>query len=76
LDRVLIDYPTVYLPGEEEIPICGIAEWGDDVDGDPAGALMPEALWSFSVSTDEPYKILSKKINTKNQSITFRLRRV
>lgn len=76
LDRVLIDYPTVYLPGEEEIPVLGFAEWGDDTDSVPPGALMPDALWSFSVSTDEPYKILSKKINTKNQTIVFRLRKI
>ncbi len=75
LDRVVLDYPTVYLPGEEAIPICGIAEWGED-DGTPAGFLLPEALWSFQVSTDEPYKILSKKVSVKSQTITFHLRKI
>jgi hypothetical protein len=68
LDRVIIDYPTVYVNSETGLPICGIAEWGDFV--------LPAALWSLTIDDDAPYKIINKKINCKNQTITFRVRKI
>jgi hypothetical protein len=68
LDRIAVDYPTVYVPGENEIPICGVFEWDE--------AVLPEALWTLTISVEDNYKIISKKIDIKNQNIEFRVRKI
>jgi hypothetical protein len=50
----------------DTIPICGLARY--DVD------YLPGAVWSFELSPDDFYKIISKKINRKNDEIIFTLR--
>lgn len=67
LDKVSIDYPRVLFAMEgDTIPICGLARY--DVD------YLPGAVWSFELSPDDFYKIISKKINRKNDEIIFTLR--
>lgn len=66
LDKVQVDYPTVLVG--DQIPICGVAEYGE--------AQLPDALWSFTVTTDDYYKIIAKTVNPKDQTIDFRLREI
>lgn len=68
LDRVTIDYPTVYIEGEVEFPICGIAICGD--------AVLPKALWSFTIDSSTPFKIIGKDIDIKKSEIKFKLREI
>jgi hypothetical protein len=66
LDRVSIDYPRVYLTGNNPLPICGIAICGE--------AILPRALWSFDISPIDGYKIIGKSLDIKNSLIKFRAR--
>lgn len=68
LDRVVVDYPTVYVMGETAIPICGVFNYGS--------ASLPDALWSLTIGTDENYKIVAKKINSRSNTIEFKLRKI
>jgi len=68
LDRVVVDYPTVYQQGEEPVPVCGVFEYGVGV--------LPNALWSLTISTDENYKIVSKKIIPRTNLIEFKVRKI
>jgi len=71
LDKVAIDYPTVYVPGEFDLPICGIA-----VCGDPLSATLPRALWSLQIPSARRYKILKKNFDFKTMVATFKLREI
>jgi hypothetical protein len=71
LDRVAIDYPTVYIPGEFDLPVCGIA-----VLGDPLTATLPRALWSLQIPADRRYKIIKKTLDFKSMVATFKLREI
>ena len=71
LDRVAIDYPTVYVPGEFDLPICGIATLGD-----PQTATLPRALWSLQIPASRRYKILKKTFDFKTMVATFKLREI
>ncbi len=66
LDRVSIDYPRVYLSGDNPLPICGLAICGE--------AILPRALWSFDISPIDGYKIIGKSLDIKNSLIKFRAR--
>lgn len=68
LDRVTIDYPTVYVEGEQEVPICGIAVCGE--------AVLPRALWSFTIDDSTPFKIIGKETDMKNGLLKFKLREI
>lgn len=68
LDRVVVDYPTVYQQGEEAIPVCGVFEYGVGI--------LPNALWSLTITTDENYKIVSKKIIPRTNVIEFKVRKI
>ena len=68
LDRVNVDYPSVYIEGEDPLPICGAAECG--------AAVLPKALWDFTLTTEEEYKILGKKIDPKTSIAQFKLRAI
>ena len=67
LDRVSIDYPTVYLPGDFALPILGVAILGS--------AVLPNALWAFTIDpTTSPYKIIGKSLDPQNALMTLNLR--
>jgi len=68
LDRISVDYPTVYIAGENEIPICGVFLWEVGV--------LPEALWTLTIDSADGYKIIGKKINVQNQTIAFKVRKI
>lgn len=68
LDRVAIDYPTVYLDTGEELPICGQAICGS--------AVLPKSLWDFTMTTETNWKILGRSIDTKMGLVTFKLREI
>ncbi|AHZ84641.1 hypothetical protein Bb109J_c1951 [Bdellovibrio bacteriovorus] len=69
LDRVKVDYPTVYFtePGEN-IPIYGIARYGE--------ARYPFGEFSLQISPLEEFKILNRSVNVKDQYIELTLRGV
>jgi hypothetical protein len=66
LDRVSVDYPTIHLPWDHDLPICGNAVWGT--------WWTPPALWNFQVASDDHYKIMSRTLDTKNGLVRFGLR--
>lgn len=68
-DIVRVDYPIVYRPvAGNNIPIYGVAIYGE--------ARYPEGDFSFSIDSTTDQVILGRKINIKNQTITFKLREV
>lgn len=68
LNRVAIDYPTVYVTAGEDFPIIGIAVIGV--------AVLPKGLWSFTIDTDTNFKIIGKKLSLKKGVVTYKLREI
>lgn len=68
LDRISVDYPTVYIAGESQVPVCGVFLWEVDV--------LPDALWTLTILPTDNYKIIAKKINVTGQTIIFRVRKI
>lgn len=69
LDKVSIDYPTIYLPSPGiEFPICGVAICGESV--------LPRGLWAFSVLSTDEFKVIGKAIDINNAQLRFRVRMV
>lgn len=68
LDRVAIDYPTVYYPQESPLPICGIAVCGE--------AVLPKVKWAFRLGTDQFFKIIGKSLDAKTSLFKFKLREI
>lgn len=68
LDRTSIDYPIVYVPSGDTIPICGIAICGE--------ALLPKGLWSFQVASTDHYKVLGKTITAADSKLKLLLREI
>lgn len=71
LDRVVIDYPTVYVPGDFDLPICGVA-----ICGDVETATLPRGLWSLQIPSDRRFKIIKKTLDFKAMVATFKLREI
>jgi hypothetical protein len=69
LDRVNIDYPTVYSPYDSNpLPRYGQAAYGQ--------ARYPYGQWSLTIVPTMNFKILGRKIDTAKQMITFSLREI
>jgi len=71
LDRILVDYPTVYVPTEFPLPICGLA-----ICGDRETATLPRGLWSLQIPSSRRYKIVKKNFDFKSMIATFKLREI
>lgn len=70
LDKVNIDYPTIYIPYDgDTLPRYGM----DIYDGT---ARYPYEQWALTLSTVSFFKIMSKVVDVKKQTITFALREV
>jgi hypothetical protein len=68
-DIIRIDYPIVYRPTlGTNIPIYGVAIYGEDA--------YPEGDFSFSILDTSDQVVLARKLNIKNQTITFKVRKV
>jgi len=67
LDQVRVDYPTVYSPASigDELPIYGLAIYGE--------AKYPIGEFSITIDQATPFKITSINIDTKKQTVTFKL---
>lgn len=69
LDRVVVDYPTVFESApESNLPIYGAAVYGQD--------RYPLGQWSLTIPTTKNFKILGRKVNLKNETITYELREI
>lgn len=69
LDRVNVDYPTVFVPGDDnDLPLWGTAVWGDFV--------WPFGQWSITISPTDSYKLISVKYNISKEILTFKLRKI
>lgn len=69
LSRVAIDYPPVAYAGESEVPIYGLAQYGVD--------FYPVSQFSLTLDpSKDQFKIMGKKIFTKQGNIELDLRRV
>lgn len=69
LDKVSVDYPTVYTPADNN----PLPRYGVDVYEDP---VYPFEQWSLNISNADRFKIISKRIDTSKSVITFGLRKV
>ena len=68
-DRVDIDYPTVFTPAPgSPLPRYGQAIYGVDK--------YPQGAWSLTINTLANWKILGRKINLKNETVTYNLREI
>ncbi len=69
LDRVVVDYPTVYVEQENvPLPICGVAICGT--------AVLPAAQWAFTMDSSAPMKVIGKTLDIPNGLYTFKLREI
>lgn len=68
LDRVDIDYPTVFKPSGKYVPIIGLTKVGD------LDSPLPHILWDFWLAQDENFKIMGIELDLKNEKVTFDLR--
>lgn len=69
LDKINIDYPTISYPPQGEIlPLYGFAKYGQ--------AKYPFSEWGLVLLPSTEFKILEKKINLSNQTITFLMREI
>lgn len=68
LDRVNIDYPTIYSTAGVNFPIIDQTEIGDPK------APLPYLTWAFSLDPSEYFKILAFDIDLKTETVSFYLR--
>jgi len=69
LDRVAIDYPTVFFPSDENVlPMFGVSTFGNDK--------FPFGVWALTFDTNTNFKILGKDINLQKEIITLTLREI
>ena len=69
LNKVQVDYPTPYSPPEGDItPLFGVAIFGI--------SRFPYGEFGITISEDDRFKIMGRKINIKDQLITFSLREI
>lgn len=69
LDRVTIDYPTVYVPADNNpLPVWGRAVWGE--------FLWPRGRFEITIPPTTQFNILSRKIKVSSQTIEFKLREI
>lgn len=70
LNRVDIDYPSVVDSAGKYLPIVGLAKIGD------VESPLPNILWDFRMSQDQPLKIMGMEIDLKKEMISFELRAI
>lgn len=71
LDKVNIDYPTVYIPYDGGV----LPRY--DMEAIYDGTMRyPFGVWSLTLETTTFFKVISKRINVKKQTVTFGLREV
>lgn len=68
LDQISIDYPSVALPENEEVPVFGSAIAGV--------AIAPKVLWSFNIEPLDTLKIIGKSIIIKSQLVKLKVRKI
>lgn len=68
LDRVLLDYPPVPTRSDEPVAIYGVSQYND--------AVYPGVLYTFQIAAETAYKVIGKSVDTKDATITFRLRKI
>jgi hypothetical protein len=69
LDKVDIDYPTVFVAESgETLPVWGQVKWG--------AFKWPLGKWSLTLNQLTKFKIMSRQINLKDETIVFELREV
>jgi hypothetical protein len=68
LDRITIDYPKVYIPYAEGLPICGYAICG--------AARLPKTKWAFFLDSTRNFKITGRALSIKDGVFTYKLREV
>lgn len=69
LDKVTIDYPTVFYAAEDsDLPIYGVHEYG--------AVKYPIGVWSLTIPTSDSFKVMGKILKTKNRQIEFKFRKV
>lgn len=68
-DKVNIDYPTIYQSADDNpLPRWGLVTWGN--------FRWPIGQYSLTIDSADRFKIMGRKINTKDDTITFYLREV
>lgn len=70
LDKVTIDYPTIAHPFDQN----PMPRYGQNFYNSTARYPYPQ--WSLTISSNRSWKITSKKLNIKKQTVTFGLREV
>ncbi len=71
LDRIAVDYPTVHIPfNGGDLPRYGLGVLYDGT------ARYPYDQWALTLDTSTNFKIMSKKIDTKKDTITFGVREI
>lgn len=68
LDRVTLDWEPEILEEENPIPIAGVAVAGTDI--------YPDAVFGFSSTSSQPWKILDINFSFSQDRATFTLRRI
>lgn len=68
LDKISVDYPTVYMSIDDPLPICGIITCGISV--------LPRAKWDFTIVPTDYLKVMGRAIDAKTGLLKLKLRRI
>lgn len=70
LDRINVDYPSIYMPAEPEegLPLYGVAVYGTDK--------YPLSQWSLNLTTAENFKIIGIENTLKDNTVTLTVKEV
>lgn len=69
LDRVNIDYPTIYFPADDNpLPRWGSVKWGE--------FRWPIGSFELTLSPSTEFKIIARKVKTKDETIEFKLKEI
>lgn len=70
LDRVNIDYPTVWESSGKYFPVVGVTKIGD------IESPLPHIMWDLRINQDRDFKIMGIEVDLKSEMITYNLREV
>lgn len=68
LDKVSVDYPTLSLPTDETTAIYNVTDYNE--------SRYARNIFALTIEANDRFKILERRINIREESIQFRMRKI